>query len=110
MATSFALCATTARLRATDRSGREDPILLDLELDLAEDSLLLQLAELLELIELAAHVVAGRGRRLWSGVHRLGRGLLLILLGPPACLASRHPVGHRGGGAGDRGGSGNSSK
>src|SRR6266545_4094840 len=61
---------TLVRVGATP-SGAEDPCLLLLELGFAQDSLCLQFAELLELLQLVRHVVCGRSLR---------RALLVCLL------------------------------
>src|SRR4051794_41961222 len=78
---------TTARARTSasvplvgwSRSGVEDAAFLLLELGLAENSLALQLAQLLELRQRVVHVGAGLGLRLR---RRLFAVLLLIVAGP----------------------------
>src|SRR3954451_14754727 len=88
-------------------SGVEDAALLHLELGLAQYALLSKLTQLLELLQLAVHVV-GRCRR-WLGVSGLWLGGLL-LLGPAPRLATRDAVGHGGSRPGHDGRPGHSSK
>src|SRR3954452_24038666 len=103
------------------RSATEDLLLLRFKLRISEDALSLELAELLELLELGAHIRFLRGRRCslddrndrnWRRyllIHRLlilwrrcllvllGRrrllGLLLFLIRPPTSLSTRHAIG-----------------
>src|SRR3954451_11861613 len=76
-------------------SGVEDAALLHLELRLAQYALLSKLTQLLELLQLAVHVVGRRGR--WLGVGGLCWLGGLLLLSPAPGLATRDAVRHGGG-------------
>src|SRR5690349_683731 len=76
------------------RSSTEEARLLRLELALGEDARGLELAELLQLLELVLGLGGRRGRRRRRVLLR-GRGgvlLLRVLLCPPSRLAARDPV------------------